>query len=379
MTNQPNNTAERELYVGDLFAAARVRWRLVTFVTLLAAAGAVAFVIGQGKLYLAQARVGVRSDLTGAEAWQAVDACLGELDSPAFSRRAAGRLQLVRERGFQLGLWGEWGRLWQRVAGADTAKPGLPQMAWALQSRLCVRRSSGSDAVEIGVLAASPAMAARLANGVAEALVEQVTDSQPAPNTAPERTLPGPSASGLAARRIELSARAEELAAFLKKGGSPSTSDVPSVAGDALLAKLRADLADLAQRRDALGRKFGPKHPDMRELDQQRQIVLRQIRAEAKRALGALRRELSAIRQEETGASAAAAPVTAAPRPKSLPPMRVLRQAEEPSAPYRTGQAIIVGTTTACGLAAAALLALALERKRLRRPLPSAPEADEQA
>ena len=363
---QPSPTTRREICLGDLFAAVRARWGLVAFVTLAAAAAGVGFVLGQGDAYLATAHLAPPVSADPVQGWQAVQACVDRLEGPAFSVRLAKKLDMAQVRGFRAAHWGVWATLWDRargaLLGAAAAPPSDHDISESLRARIVARAAADPQSLDVGVLAASPDDAVRLANAVADELVRGLPAPWPSRPLAPR----GPDTHALAARRAPLQAQVDLLKRFL--GTPPESRDihVPFVPGNQALERLRVDLVEVAEHLQALGRKLGAKHPDLVAARERRRLLVGLARREAAHLVEAAQKEAEAIDRGHNAPQAGRASLGPGNVPTAWPaPLRVVRRAVHPEHAYRVGRVRTVAIWSLCGLGAALLLVIARNRERL--------------
>ena len=351
--DETHKQARREVYVVDLLSSLRAHWVLAALVTLVAAGLGVAGVLAQGNVYLGRVCVSLGEHRQEPEAWQLVDRCTAVVQGAAFGEALAARLRPGEADGLRLGALSLWTKVWRRISGRPSAEPAVSE----LRRRITVRRLPGRPWVEIGVIAGDPSLAAQLADAVGGEVVAQMATQDVASAETTAAVTAAPPSDALSLRRIELELLTQRLGSYSRAG-----KGAPWVPGNHLLAKLRADLAHIEQDRALLSAKFGPKHPDMLDLAHRMGAVQTAVGDEVASALAAARAELVAVQSEiarRMPGAAAAAPT----RPRS----RVIRGASVPATPYRRGQVIGALVATLCGLMAAALLAMALERRRVSR------------
>jgi len=365
----------REVYLGDVLCAACRRWKAVCACVLLAGllgAGA-AWLAGAPYLALARLRVVTGAPHSVRDVLDRVHAALS--DSPVASRLAAGSAGLAARS------WGlAWGRAWSRLrqmtglAAAERA-PGVADLAKSVAESTVLRALPGCGDFDVGVLARDPESAAALANRVAEELIELSRQWSPPPavHDAAER----PDTGALALRRAQLELLVRELAAYQAARRTGADVQAPFVAGDALLEKLRSDLADVRQRLHLLESRLGPKHPEIAEARRLEAWVLGQIDSEVAQLLRVFRDEARLL-------SAPPAPPPAADASRSvasvLAPEPALEVVARAAAPGTMHYGRPVGTIVwfvAAGLALGIGAALVLERGRLatrpRQQMPTEP------
>lgn len=223
------------------------------------------------------------------------------------------------------------------LPGEELGSPEREKAIRALRDRVDVSRSGRTHLLNVAFTSESPRKAARIANAISEAYIDQqvqgkvdavvranewlsrraeelrveleVAESRAAEyraqagltdtggSTLNEQQLSEINAqliiarSDLAGRQVRL----ERVRALVREGGDVSV--VAEALDSPTIASLRMEQAEVVRRRAELDSQLGAKHPTMIKVDQELRDVEAQIRAEVDRIIASLTNEVSIVRE----------------------------------------------------------------------------------